>query len=119
MPTPQPQNTIIDAKTSEEQFLADVIAQAAAGKVQASLVAVHGHVLDLLMDGDFEDCDYLLSRIDTERTDTDILLSFVISTANVSPERLPGRAELFKKVRNRLADEIGEPEAADAIDRFA
>lgn len=103
----------------EKMFLAGINLQATSGNVQSGIVSVYSHIGDLIVSGNFGDCDKLISFVSVETTDPDLLLSFLMATINLPRDQIPSRKHFFRQVRDRFAREIGEDETAETVDPLA
>jgi len=86
--------------------------------VRAASAAIHGEIVDLLIDAKFDECDRVLSSLNIESTNPDLLLSYVVATVNAPRQMLPSRVELMRRTRLRFVREFGGDETAMILDRF-
>jgi hypothetical protein len=100
------------------RFLKSLNAAARAGKLQAALVSVYGRIGDLLSEGHIEECNELLACVETETTDIDLLLSFLMATAT-EEKALPARKTLYDRARTRFVRELGETETKELLANLA
>jgi hypothetical protein len=98
-----------------EMFVRGVNSYVASGNVQAGIVAVYDQIGDLFVGGQLDECDRILRKVDTDTTDADVLLSFLMATAPAPSDQLPSRGDFYRRVRTRFDREFGEDRSAQLL----
>lgn len=99
-------------------FLKSVESTTKAGNLQAAIVLVYRRIGDLLANGQTEECNELLARVNVHTTDLDVLLAFLMATV-MEREKLSARSPLYAATRSRFLRELGETETKKVFDNLA
>lgn len=102
-----PRFNLLAPVPGELAWLEGIYSLVAAGEPDAAIDILFEHIDDMLLAGDFIDCDAALRAIDLKRFDTNLLIALLSITLSAA-DKLPERSRLVTKIENRLAQSAPE-----------
>lgn len=100
-----------------EEFLDRIYMLCARHEPEEAADLVFARIDSILSAGEFEICDVLISKVDVGRLDSNLMVSFLMTTV-AAAEKLPSRLGFVSKVETALRNIKGEQAAANLVCRF-